>query len=107
LEHNGYQVLRAETVQGALAYAAEHDFQLLLTDSVMPEMSGRSAAEHIDAIRPGRPVLYMSGYSVGVLGPQRMLPEDRALIQKPFTQVALLAKVRTVLSDNSAKPVDM
>jgi FixJ family two-component response regulator len=63
----------------------------------MPQMPGRELAERIEELRPGRAVLFMSGYSEGVLGPQRVLHEGAALIQKPFNERALLEKVQTVL----------
>jgi len=97
LGHNGYQVLEAATYDDAIALAAAHDFELLLTDSVMPEVSGKTLAERIDELKPGRTVLYMSGYSAGVIGPLELVHDDAELIQKPFSQQALLEKVHFVL----------
>ncbi|HMC07930.1 MAG TPA: response regulator, partial [Actinomycetota bacterium] len=98
LRQNGYTLLEAATFGEALSLAATHDFQLLLTDSVMPQMSGRTLAERVNELRPERRVLYMSGYSEGVLSPQRVLDEGVALIQKPFNRRNLLGKVHAALS---------
>ncbi|HKI19299.1 MAG TPA: response regulator, partial [Isosphaeraceae bacterium] len=89
---------QAANCEDALSLAASNDFQLLLTDSVMPHMSGPTLAQHIEELRPGRPVLYMSGYSGGVLSPQRVLDEGLAFLQKPFNRQSLLEKVRATLS---------
>ncbi len=98
LRQEGYATLEAATFDEALTLAANHDFQLLLTDSVMPQMSGPALAERVDELRPGRPVLYMSGYSDGVLGPQRVLDPGTALIQKPFNRRTLLEKVHAAIT---------
>jgi CheY-like chemotaxis protein len=102
LRQGGYVVLEAATYEQALSHAAGHDFQLLLTDSVMPEMSGSMLAERINELRPGRRVLYMSGYSDGVLSPRRLLDEQVTLIQKPFNRRTLLAHVSASLHPREA-----
>jgi PAS domain S-box-containing protein len=102
LRRNGYSVLEAATGTEALTLAADHDVQLLLTDSVMPHMSGQELAGRMQGVRPGLAVLFMSGYSEGVLGPQRVLDKNVALIQKPFTAAALLEKVGEVLTSHVA-----
>jgi len=89
--------VRAPTGAEALEIAAERHIDLLLTDSVMPRMSGRELAERIQDVQPGLPVLFMSGYSQGVLGPQRIVDDNVALIQKPFNERALLDYVRRSL----------
>ena len=97
LRQNGYVVLQAGTYEEALALATSNDFQLLLTDSVMPRMSGYSLAELIEGIRPGHEVLYMSGYSKGAMDPHRVLSDELAFLQKPFNRVTLLEKVHAAL----------
>jgi PAS domain S-box-containing protein len=97
LEGNGYIVLAAATGTDALAIAAEHDVQLLLTDSVMPNMSGSELAENILTLRPGLPILFMSGYSERMVGRQRIVSEDMAFVGKPFTVQALLQRIRTTM----------
>ncbi len=77
--------------------AAQPDVRLLLTDSVMPQMSGRELARQIRELRPELPVLFMSGYDQGVTGTRRVLREDVALVQKPFNAETLLTRVRSVM----------
>jgi len=57
-------------------------------------MSGRTLAQRVDELRPGRAVLFMSGYGAGELSPQRIVDEGVAFIQKPFNRRTLLEKVR-------------
>lgn len=94
----GYAVLEAAGAAEALALV--HDaarFDLLLTDVVMPGMSGRALAEEVALIRPGVPVLYMSGYADDDILHHGVQRSEMAFIQKPFLPAALAAKVRTVL----------
>jgi two-component system cell cycle sensor histidine kinase/response regulator CckA len=97
LRKNGYTTLQARTYEQALSLASSRDFQLLLTDSMMPGMTGATLAELITEIKPGIPVLHMSGYTAGVLDPERIRDGELPFIQKPFTAPALLEKVRSVL----------
>jgi two-component system cell cycle sensor histidine kinase/response regulator CckA len=97
LRQNGYATLQARTYEQALSLAASRDFQLLLTDSVMPGMTGATLAELITEMKPGTPVLHMSGYTAGVLDRERIRDGELPFIQKPFTAPALLEKVRRVL----------
>jgi CheY-like chemotaxis protein len=97
LQRNGYRVLQAASGEAALTLAAQNDFDLLLTDSVMPKMSGSVLTERLKVARPDLAVLFMSGYSKGVLSPQRLIDEEVALIQKPFTERDLLMSVSAVL----------
>jgi PAS domain S-box-containing protein len=98
LRKNGFTTLEAGTYEQALSLASSRDFQLLLTDTVMPGMSGATLAERITEMKPGMPVLHMSGYSAGVLNPERIRDGELAYIQKPFTAPALLEKVHAVLN---------
>jgi two-component system, cell cycle sensor histidine kinase and response regulator CckA len=61
LRSNGYATLEAATYEQAITLAETRPFQLLLTDSVMPCMSGAALADRITGLRPGLPVLYMTG----------------------------------------------
>ena len=97
LRKDGYTTLQARTYEQALSLAASEDFQLLLTDSMMPGMTGATLAELITEMKPGTPVLHMSGYTAGVLDPERIRDGELPFIQKPFTAPALLEKVRRVL----------
>ena len=97
LRKDGYATLEAGTCEEALALASSADFQLLLTDSVMPGMSGPTLAEHIAELRPGVPVLHMSGNSAGVLSQDRIRDGELAFVQKPFSARDLLEKVSAAL----------
>ena len=97
LRKNGYTTLQARTYEQALSLAASREFQLLLTDSMMPGMTGATLAEMIIDLKPGTPVLHMSGYTAGALDPERIRDGELPFIQKPFTAPALLEKVRSVL----------
>jgi two-component system cell cycle sensor histidine kinase/response regulator CckA len=99
LEGGGYRVLVAETVAAALSLAERHrgSIHLLLTDVVMPGLSGPEIAERLVALRPEARVLYMSGYTGDLRGRRGMLPPGAALLVKPFTQASILRMVREVL----------
>jgi signal transduction histidine kinase len=94
----GHRVLVAETPERALAIAAEHSetIDLLLSDVVMPKMSGPDLAERLRSVAPGMRTLFMSGYNRGHLVP----PEDESkgigFLEKPFTYAALTRKVASL-----------
>lgn len=98
LRRNGYEVAEASSARQALPMIAVGHFDLLLTDLVMPGMSGPDLADRTVAIDPGTAVLYMSGYSGGVAGPRRSFDDRVVFIQKPFTEITLLTKVRDALA---------
>jgi len=102
LRRGGYTVLEATSGDDALAMADTYRFDLLLTDSVMPHMSGTELAEHLAAAQPGVPVLFMSGYSEGVIGPRRVIREGAPLIEKPFTAEVLIRRVGEVIDAERA-----
>jgi CheY-like chemotaxis protein len=98
LNRNGYHVLEATSCEDALDLVAAHNCDLLLTDVVMPMMSGPDLAEQVHVRHPDVPVLFMSGYSKGVLGGRRVLGDGIALVRKPFDEPTLLEKVQSVLA---------
>ncbi len=69
---------------------------MLLTDVVMPAMLGKEVAERVTALRPETQVLFMSGYAQAVLAPMGDLAAGRDIIDKPFTEAALLERLRTL-----------
>jgi len=99
LKLGGYKVL--EAAHGGDALLVCRDFEgsidLLVTDVVMPKMSGRKLANHLAEDRPDMKVLFMSGYTDNAIVHQGVLDEGAAFIQKPFTASALMQKVRDVL----------
>ena len=101
LEEIGYTVLSADTPQGAIALCENRDtpFDLLLTDVVMPEMSGRELANRIAVIRPGIKVLYMSGYTSNVIAHRGVLDKGVHFIQKPFRINDLADKISEVMAE--------
>jgi PAS domain S-box-containing protein len=96
LEERGYHVLAAPDGEQALALLAESrvPIELLLTDVVMPKMSGAALAIQAAMLHPSIRVLYMSGYSGGAVWDRGVLPRDTTLLQKPFTSDALARAVR-------------
>src|SRR5205814_8199709 len=96
LTRSGYQVVTAASGADALTVAAAFDrrIHLLITDVIMPQMLGNDVADRIRATRPGIRTLFMSGYAHSVLTSQHTLEPGVTLIEKPFAESALLAKVR-------------
>ena len=97
----GYTVLTAESPEEATKLAGEHpaDIHLLLTDVVMPEMSGRELLERIKLLRPEIRCLFMSGYTANVIAHHGVLEDGINFIEKPFTRNPLARKLRQALSD--------
>jgi len=100
LQGDGYQVLMASHPREAIGIAENHHapIHLLLTDVVMPDMNGRELAERLLEKRPEMKVLYMSGYTNGILSEHAFRAEDSAFIEKPFSHDALSRKVRHTLN---------
>ena len=99
LSARGYQVLDAADGQQALEIAAAHPgkIQLLITDVVMPRLSGRELAARLTAARPNLKVLYISGYTDDSVFRHGVLQGGMDFLQKPFNLKALAAKLREVL----------
>ncbi|MDE3117486.1 MAG: response regulator [Nitrospirota bacterium] len=99
LEEAGFHVLEARQGEEALALAKRHRgrIHLLLTDVVMPELSGRELADQLMGLDPEMRVLFMSGYAASRVGREGVLQVGTAFLAKPFTPDALLRKVREAL----------
>jgi NO-binding membrane sensor protein with MHYT domain/CheY-like chemotaxis protein len=107
LERRGYTVLAAASPHEAVALAGEHHrpIDLLLTDVMLPEMSGPDLARIITASQPGLPVIYMSGYTdTTVRGGQ--LDPGATFLPKPFGPEFLLRKIREVLDAAEARAAE-
>jgi nitrogen-specific signal transduction histidine kinase/CheY-like chemotaxis protein len=98
LELHGYRVLEAADGRAALDMLDRVDrIDLVLTDAVMPHVSGRALGEIVAARWPGIPVLYMSGYPGKEVVDRGLVNPDAPFIAKPFTPEALVRRVREVL----------
>ncbi|HVU76948.1 MAG TPA: PAS domain S-box protein [Gaiellaceae bacterium] len=107
LETSGYSVLPAGDGPSALEILRRHNgaVDLLVTDVVMPGMSGPEVATAVTAMRPGTQVLYISGYTDQAIGHHGVLEPGIAFLQKPFSADDLARKVRNVL-DGAVVGVD-
>jgi PAS domain S-box-containing protein len=98
LESAGFDVIAVAGGREALdEVAASQPFDLLLTDVVMPEMSGPELAVKLRAKRPDLPVLYMSGYTDDVLSAHELAQDATAFLRKPFGNAELVTAARTLL----------
>ncbi len=97
----GYTVLAANSPDAAVKIAHDHTgrIQLLISDVIMPEMTGSELAVQIQALNPELIVLFMSGYTANVIARHGVLDEGINFIQKPISTEALATKVRDLLDD--------
>ena len=100
LERQGYRVLEASCGDDALVLSKD-PIHLILTDVVMPGMSGRQLADRLRSFHPEINVLYMSGYTDSDITHHGVLEKGVNYMQKPFTVDTLAKKVREVLDKNS------
>jgi two-component system cell cycle sensor histidine kinase/response regulator CckA len=101
LESKGYKVLEADNGEAALRIVSNYSdkVDMLITDVVMPGMSGRELSARLCASRPQTKVLYLSGYTEDAIGHEGVVDPDTAFLQKPFTLQMLSRKVREVLGE--------
>jgi CheY-like chemotaxis protein len=105
LRTQGYTVVPAQNGEEALRLMGEHggDFDLILTDVVMPDMGGLELVGQLQADWPELKLIYMSGYAEGDKLDARFQTPEASFLQKPFSADELVMKVREVL-DVRSKP---
>jgi two-component system cell cycle sensor histidine kinase/response regulator CckA len=105
LESLGYRVSAASGGREALDLLPSIEpLDLVITDVVMPGMSGRELADELHRLRPTLPVLYMSGYTGDALAQHDLAGDELALIRKPFTRIDFAKRVRDVLDRAAGAP---
>jgi two-component system, cell cycle sensor histidine kinase and response regulator CckA len=102
LEEAGYRVLVAANGRSALELLTATAVDLVLCDVVLPEMSGHELGRRIASIRPGLPILYMSGYPGLEVVERGLIAPDAPFIEKPFTAAGLASSVRGLLNQDPA-----
>jgi len=100
LEGDGFTVLQASGGEDALAQVRRGDvpIDLLLTDIVMPSMSGVELAAQMEREHPDTPILFMTGYADDIVQRDGILGKNREYIGKPFSQTEIVKKVQEILS---------
>jgi signal transduction histidine kinase/ActR/RegA family two-component response regulator len=106
LQREGYQVQEATSGKHALELVAAPDarFDLVLTDVIMPEMTGLEFGQRLAERNPTLPVLYMSGYTDRTLSAMQILEVGQIFLEKPFTPAQLVSKVRAALDTQNTAP---
>jgi len=101
LEESGYTVIEASDGKEALRMydAHQNDIHIIVSDLVMPEVSGRSLAEHITAAQPGVKVLLISGYPEETLDDLNLEGPVVAFLSKPFSPTTLARKIRDLVDN--------
>jgi CheY-like chemotaxis protein len=99
LRNLNYRVIPTPNAQSALTILLQADerVDLVLTDVVMPGINGRELGKRVQSLRPGLPVLYMTGYSRNAIVHQGRLDEGVEFLQKPVSQAQLAARIRKLL----------
>ena len=101
LEHLGYKVVATSSPQEALRISQSYSMKIdmVMTDVIMPELSGRDLVEKMQKQHPDLKYLFMSGYTDSVIARHGVLDEGIHFINKPFSIQGLSAKVREVLGE--------
>jgi DNA-binding response OmpR family regulator len=100
LRQQGYHVVEASDGAQGMALAQEHGKEgvhLLLADVVMPRIGGRELAERLKTLWPSMKVLFTSGYTYNAITQHGLLDPEMAFLEKPFSILGLVRKVREVL----------
>ena len=99
LRKEGYNILEAKDGDEALLVWQRHQgpIDLVLTDVVMPNMSGKELAERLRLLQPEIKVIYMSGYELSILASGNKFGSDAVFLQKPFRPAELSKTVRDIL----------
>lgn len=107
LRSAGFEVLEAGDGHAALAVAREEqaDFDMILTDMVMPRMTGAELVRQIRRIRPALRALVMSGYAPDAMASGAVMPPDVHFMEKPFNAHSLVAKIQQILT-GEARPAE-
>lgn len=97
----GYHVIEADSGEQAMASIASHPgmIDLLVTDVIMPGISGRTLADHVVETRPETKILFCSGYAENAIVHHGVLAPDVKFLPKPFTPAVLLERIRSLLGD--------
>jgi signal transduction histidine kinase/CheY-like chemotaxis protein len=99
ITNSGYLVRSAKSIEEALHHSSSSQrIDLLLCDMVLPHVSGPAIAEKVLSLRPGLPVLFMSGYTEHAVLRQQGINESIPFLQKPFSREALINKIRSMLT---------
>ena len=108
LESGGYTVLQAASAEQALDVSKAHTgrLEMLLTDVILPGLSGPELARQLRGLRPQMRVLYVSGYPDDAMASQGILEAGVSFLQKPFTPETLAHKVREVLDSKAPASID-
>jgi two-component system, cell cycle sensor histidine kinase and response regulator CckA len=104
LTTHGYRVLSAGGPLEAVELAAEHDVDLLVSDVIMPDLSGPELARRLQSVRPGIRTLFVSGYTAETVRGRGRLPAESAFLEKPFDQLSLLRAIRSLLASGARPP---
>ena len=101
LKHNGYNVITCPTLTTSIKLVKQGDIMpdMLVTDVVMPEMSGKQLYQALLEIKADLKVVYMSGYTDNVITHHGILDAGINFIQKPFTEAALIEKIHLAMKE--------
>jgi CheY-like chemotaxis protein len=105
LQEGGYRVVEAESAEHALSALldAATKIDLLLTDIIMPGKTGVELFVQARELRPALPAVFMSGYAGDLVSQHRVVMEEAAFLEKPFSRRSLLTKVHSVLHGDAPK----